>query len=531
MWENKAIMRFKVPKIFDSTLLVAAFIVFISAIGLLTRDDLLFKLMGFTHGRSEIIAHLDSPSRDIRRRYNHELGWFPVKGPTEIYDNDAIFAGNGSQAEIQLKNGVILSLEPNTMVIIRAKDLEPEIEIKKGNIVATSLQTKKVNLLIQGKPVSLMLAEKDKTEIDAQGATPKINSPEVELISPPPSANIWKEEAKKVIFEWKPVSEANGYVLEIFYDKSQSEVLWKRNTPVAKIEVLSRDLSEGPIYWKVTASGLPFGAKADSHIQKLTILEDEAPTLVYPTDQMHLDFKLGESGEPQSFLFKWQSSHVVKSFHVQLAKDRDFKNLIYNYRIESTSAPITLAEQGSYFWRVKALEPDQKPSPWSVPNFFNINAKSAENTWELIQQAKTPASSQPSVKLAPQPTLQAIVPPIPKRQPAPLKTKSQVSQDQKQFSKAFSALPSPTPRAKKITEPLVTAVKKPDGLSAKHTKDDDDKEEPEMKISDKSPNSVLWMGNEFEIPNSKRIPTSDIKGSRVLKLNNMKSRVRPTPAP
>jgi hypothetical protein len=90
------------------------------------------------------------------------------------------------------------------------------------------------------------------------------------------------------------------------------------------------------------------------------------PTLVLPTDKAALSRK-GLSREGNRILLTWQKTSFTKTYEIQVARDRGFRDVLVSNRTVENFFVIETPPQGTYFWRVRSVA-DGVASPPSTPN-------------------------------------------------------------------------------------------------------------------------------------------------------------------
>lgn len=64
------------------------------------------------------IGTIETRENDVRRKSQMELGWKDLRASSDVYNNDRVFTGEQSTAEIVLHGGRRLSVKPNSLVVI-----------------------------------------------------------------------------------------------------------------------------------------------------------------------------------------------------------------------------------------------------------------------------------------------------------------------------------------------------------------------------------------------------------------------------
>jgi hypothetical protein len=67
---------------------------------------------------------IKSQTNDVRRKASSELAWNRVREGAPVFNEDRVFTGDNSTASIELGNGVTLSVNPNSIVVISLPEKE-----------------------------------------------------------------------------------------------------------------------------------------------------------------------------------------------------------------------------------------------------------------------------------------------------------------------------------------------------------------------------------------------------------------------
>jgi len=99
------------------------------------------------------------------------------------------------------------------------------------------------------------------------------------------------------------------------------------------------------------------------------------PSLNYPTNNLLcidniIEFKWTASSDPDNDLI---------SYEVQIAKDRQFSQIIHSVKVATTQKKISLEKGIEYFWRVKAIDSKNASSNYSTINQFYTEGDGVSN--------------------------------------------------------------------------------------------------------------------------------------------------------
>ena len=181
-------------------------------------------------------------------------------------------------------------------------------------------------------------------------------------------------------FEWRPLPKALVWDLWVALDEEFKYVVLKMediepeccDAPgICQFEIPFDFDCNATYYWRVRTTGTTEGEKihsrwsppmhflvaAGSTIQSMHV----APLIVAPES--------GAAGVPRTPGFSWIGFTSTTRYEFQLAADNQFKTVLGRADLEGTAYvyPGELEWGGTYFWRVRALNP--YPSEWSVASF------------------------------------------------------------------------------------------------------------------------------------------------------------------
>lgn len=168
-------------------------------------------------------------------------------------------------------------------------------------------------------------------------------------------------------FSWTAVEGARTYRLQISQDIAfTSKVEFTTpNTHLTPAEV--RVFNDGVWYWRVRVE-LPTASEYSS-VQSFTrtwASEDNFPQLTSPGDNSLLEYY-----DPPAF--SWQPVVGAAYYRLQIAASSEFNPTLYNQTTLTTThqPPVKLAN-GSYFWRVIPIDPENREGKYSAVWAFQL---------------------------------------------------------------------------------------------------------------------------------------------------------------
>jgi photosystem II stability/assembly factor-like uncharacterized protein len=202
----------------------------------------------------------------------------------------------------------------------------------------------------------------------------------------PPDKSI--DQPTTIKFKWYEVVGAKYYQLQISKNEEFTNIVYSMDS-LNKAEQYKEDLEpELLYYWHVRAwNDESYGTSQWSQVWTFTTGE---VTLILRNP------KTGTTGVAIPTLLFWFSATTSEYYHLQVAKDADFTNVICNkdsiYDTKWTLAKTDVETNTNYFWRVKGVS-QKYTTPWSETWQFTTGEVSVKES-ELFT----------SIKLYPNPT-------------------------------------------------------------------------------------------------------------------------------
>lgn len=159
--------------------------------------------------------------------------------------------------------------------------------------------------------------------------------------------------------QWAPVAGATRYRVIVARDDSHTE--WLSVQQVATPSAILTDLPEGRLTLVVNAiDGNGFDG-IEGVTPMTVVLHPAAPFTLQPAN----DAKQ-YGGSP---VFGWASVEDADQYDFQLSPDKDFEQVTTEVRIRATTL-MSDAAPGQWWWRVRSVNSDGRPGPWSLPVAF-----------------------------------------------------------------------------------------------------------------------------------------------------------------
>lgn len=288
-------------KIVDKYLILFSFFGIAILLFLLNEDSL---YEGEKQHQNTKIGYIENPIQDVRRRIKNEFSWMPINNKDLVYLGDSIYTGEKSTVIVNLENGVNLTVDPNSLIVLDPNNDAVKLNLKFGNI--------------KGK-----LGNKLNSSINLD-----LNSQELQLDGKSVEFSLAKRGIGNVQLK---VVEGNAKLTD---SKSKKQLsINKRNTIN-----FNRDLASIP--------------KVKSFEEEIEFVRKE---------QWGLDKSFWfNSKQPLKFL--WQAEGSVDHFEISISQNSKMKNPIVSESVKVNGYSwVPPFENGSLYWQVKAFkEPNKK---------------------------------------------------------------------------------------------------------------------------------------------------------------------------
>ncbi len=175
--------------------------------------------------------------------------------------------------------------------------------------------------------------------------------------------------------EWYPVSNAKAYQIQVSTDEQFIEILqFERSIPAPNTSVILERFSTGIYFWRMCALTDPT-SECESWQQPMKFTISPAPgipTLIYPANKQILNDSTPE--------LTWEQvlhGELPEPHHYEIQVDKSTKFLA-PLAAGTTSAGVTSfiptsMDDGSYFWRVRAINYLGHAGAWSSTQSFQMD--------------------------------------------------------------------------------------------------------------------------------------------------------------
>jgi hypothetical protein len=256
------------------------------------------------------IGSIYHTQNDVRLKSASTFAWIPAGQANDVHQKDSVFTGERSEVSIQLSDGSIINLKENSMVTLNSHDGEMSLDLKYGDFIG-------------------QLSEDSQLKVKA--------GDEEYAIKGEKSAN-----NEKTILK---LNKSRTGQLDVKLQQGAGSVQSTKETK--KLE---------------KNKGLALSGKQMQDLPHTVI------TLLGPASA-----SFSQSKESDALPLTWQSSQRVPQFQVEVAKDPEFKNIVWKNRTtqEKINADVT-SGPGTYFWRVKGVSSSGQNLGTSVAHNFKL---------------------------------------------------------------------------------------------------------------------------------------------------------------
>jgi len=173
-------------------------------------------------------------------------------------------------------------------------------------------------------------------------------------------------------FNWKKNELFKDYSIEISKDSSFNEILRKVVT-TSNFATIDK-LPEGKFYARILAypvsQDISIETSSTSSFTLESTLVPDPPKLNSPFNNTKIS---GFSIEKGVFVFQWKDNPEIKEYLYQISQTKKFDSILYELKTGVNQIkPNIKLNAGNYFWRVKAINKENKSSEFSDINSFEI---------------------------------------------------------------------------------------------------------------------------------------------------------------
>ncbi|MBY0371471.1 FecR family protein, partial [bacterium] len=319
----------------------------VTGLSMLYQD--FFRPMGQSTGVE--VAELTGMEHSVRRKAAASFLWQRMESGATFYEKDAVQVGAESSATVRLKDGSVLEIGENSLVVLEDPRQVP-LQFMQGSFV---VRKESGDTLV-------------KVEKGGQTKTETLNY----RLRTPVAQSFWytvRGSEKEVRFEWdkvgKGVEDSQAH-LEVSTGRGFIPSATRSLPLDAAGSTLAR-FGAGQYYWRLSS-----GKKALTETRSFRVSEISPLLPVGPTPQSLL--QTHSSATRVDFQWRLPDRGFAESAQseLQVSQDADFSSLVYQSKISEASlgARVDGLVPGKYFWRLRSEVPGVNVS--SQPVAFTI---------------------------------------------------------------------------------------------------------------------------------------------------------------
>ncbi len=392
-------MNFKMFKKTDRRIISTSVLLFLISISLLWQDAWIYRLVQTREINLEQIGDVVKTKNDVRRRFEVALSWLPIQNKSPIYQGDSIFTGPDSSVSIKTLTGEILTIKPNSFVVINQQRGSLNLNIGFGSIEGQFAKNKKflissnnnstelnsdggrVNIDAGGGSKLLLNVLAGEVKVRSQNGEGLFRTPDkvmisqkgvrdlapaiVNPLSPLAGQHFKYHEEAPVLFTWSTSRKFSRMKIKIATDRELKNALVDSRVDDNSYSAYSlpKDI---PLFWQVHAEG------GISAVSSFALVGDRPPipTTPKPGYQFFFDPKAPPELAGGKVDLKWELGSIATQFEVELSSSADLKRDLRSFKSKLQKLNVGFLPVGTYYWHVRSLE--FAGEKWSPISSFKI---------------------------------------------------------------------------------------------------------------------------------------------------------------
>jgi hypothetical protein len=210
-----------------------------------------------------------------------------------------------------------------------------------------------------------------------------------ELISPEDGTTVeFTGSAITMELSWKPVAAADSYFIEVVKKGSRKK---RPRYQTRDTKVVAKGLTAGFYTWKVRTA-LDSGPESEPSAERTFDLiaakpvspkppgppaYPSPPKLLTPEDQARV-----VTPKTQPIMLFWQLVDGAARYEVELSQKGGFSKVAVRRSVNGPMVSIPDLDQGTWYWRVRAVDRDGAPGEWAEAFMFTRRIRKAWGNWE-----------------------------------------------------------------------------------------------------------------------------------------------------
>jgi hypothetical protein len=322
--------------------------------------------LGGSEGLGEVYATVEKKLAKVKRKHAKSFSWNTIQSDEKLYKKDSVQTGDNSAATIKLKDGTVLELSENSLVVIddiqnlTLNPIRGSLVLKTQSGDAQIKVGKDGKVLLEEFPIKLLTPEPLATQFTIQNTVRKINF-------------TWQ-----VVDSSKISNQNDSFIIEISSDKSFTQLVASQNLQDLLKGKHQLELKSGKYFWRIKNREKPI-----SSVSQFEVVSSFALTLVYPKANEKVEIW----EEDPSIQFKWTlpqdrdiselNDNPQVEHRIEVARDASFKNILISQKIDPVSTLVKLNNlplNTNLFWRIESKFSDVTTYS-KVESFYTEKAK------------------------------------------------------------------------------------------------------------------------------------------------------------
>ncbi len=167
-------------------------------------------------------------------------------------------------------------------------------------------------------------------------------------------------------FSWAQVEDVESYLFELSGDQDFGHA---KVSQIVRGTDISLSVDQGTWYFRVTSIADDGRKGPPGHSLKIEVLP------VPPVPQAK-----PPATEEGKLILAWQAVNGVASYHLQIASDRDFQNLVVDEKTSKASLALPRPPSGYYYFRLGSIDEEGYEGGFGAPQRFEVKP---ESYWPL----------------------------------------------------------------------------------------------------------------------------------------------------
>lgn len=402
---------------FDRFIFTAAFLILAAFSYFLYDDSLLFPKR--EDQGLEKIGQVSFSNNDVRLKTATAFTWLPAQKSDQVHHLDSVFTGERSEASIQLADGTVLNLKPNSLVTLNMKNGQMNLDLRYGDI-ASKLSGKGTLKITAGDKsfeldgdgavrinkssggdVDLALVEgnarlnkqqpldKEKAlNLGKGGQIKEIGESRIDLKTPDQAVFTRLAGDEPFALEWSGKGALVEYTVELC--ETQDCKTPRAKTTKASQLVVKDAIKDGAWFWRVKGFDKFGKVGATSRVQSLTLTVAQPPKITTPGgDEARVESVTrtmnAEEVMTAEAKLSWTTDPNFVKYPYQMSTDPEFAAVLTE--AEATGGEVLTPKLGSgiYYYRVRGALSDGRASAWSDVAKITFDLRK-----DVIQKPKAP---------------------------------------------------------------------------------------------------------------------------------------------